>query len=136
MTDRPSPDPHPVPESAWAADRAARAVGRVQMFNASRPGGLDGWTITLQQYELLRECILETMARFEGDDGSVTLNDLVAEGQRRLEGHPAFPGGRLTNYIRFVTVDLEARNELVRVPGSSPQRVRRADGRAGPPAVL
>lgn len=42
-------DPHSgtVPASAWEADERARARGRVEMFNATRPGGLDGWTMDL-----------------------------------------------------------------------------------------
>lgn len=48
----------PVPASAWAADDLARRRGRVEMFNASRPGGLDGWTMDETQYRLMREHIL------------------------------------------------------------------------------
>ncbi len=36
-----STGPHfgPVPAGAWEADAEARARGRVEMFNATRPGG-------------------------------------------------------------------------------------------------
>ena len=59
-----SPDPHagPVPPGAWAADDTARRRGRVEIFNATRPGGLDGWTMDLLQYELVREHILDVLA--------------------------------------------------------------------------
>lgn len=129
---RPQPseprDPYqgPVPQSAWEADTRARARGRVEMFNATRPGGLDGWTIALEQYRLVRASILETIDAFADADGSTPLALLVEEGQRKLGSNKEFPGGRLTNYIRFVKVDLEARCEVARIPGSSPQRVRRA----------
>jgi hypothetical protein len=115
-----------IPPSAWEADREARARGRVQMLNAGRPGGLDGWTIRLEQWELLRSHILDTIDALADEDGSVPLQAVVETAQARLASHPMFPGGRMTNYVRFVKVDLEARGEVERVPRSSPQRVRRS----------
>jgi hypothetical protein len=114
-----------VPPSAWDADREARARGRVQMFNARRPGGLDGWTMQLEQWELLRSHILETIDALGDADGTVPLQAVVETAQARLATHPLFPGGRLTNYVRFAKVDLEARGEVERVLGRSPQRIRR-----------
>lgn len=127
-------DPHagPVPESAWAADERARARGRVEMFNASRPGGLDGWTMNLTQYELLRSHILE-LTEDAGPDG-VLLQDLVATAQARYETHEAFPGGRLRNYCTFTKVDLEARGLVERMAGPGPQRIR-SMGTGKPAAV-
>jgi hypothetical protein len=113
-----------VPASAWDADAEARRRGRVEMFNAGRPDGLDGWTMDVAQYELLREHVLDMVP----DAGEVLLKDVVAAGQARFGSHPAFPGGRLRNYVTFVKVDLEARGLVERVPGSSPQRLRRAAG--------
>ena len=115
-----------VPPQAWAADREARERGRVQMFNANRPDGLDGWTIRLDQWELLRAHILDTIDAFGDADGAVPLQTVVTSAQERLGTHPLFPGGRLTNYVRFVKVDLEARGEVERVPGSGAQRIRRS----------
>lgn len=40
----------PVSAKAWAADREARKLGRVQIFNATRPHGMDGWIMDLKQY--------------------------------------------------------------------------------------
>ena len=54
------------------------------------------------------------------------LQAVVTSAQERLGTHPLFPGGRLTNYIRFVKVDLEARGEVERLPGSGAQRIRRS----------
>ena len=53
-------NPHsvPVPASAWQAEDLARSRGRVEIFSATRPGGLDGWTMDVTQYELLRSHIL------------------------------------------------------------------------------
>jgi hypothetical protein len=115
----------PVPRTAWDADAAARARGRVEMFNATRPGGLDGWTMDLRQYELVRGHVLDTLDDLAGPDGWVLLRDVVATAQERYATHPLFPGGRLRNYCTYTKVDLEARGEIERAPGSSPQRIRR-----------
>ena len=122
-----SRDPHsgPVPESAWHADSIARRRGRVEMFNATRPGGLDGWTMDLDQYELLRAHILDMIDDHADADGSVALRDVVATAQDRYGAHPLFPGGRLRNYCTYMKVDLEARDEIERVPRAVPQRIRR-----------
>lgn len=124
-----STDPHsgPVSDRAWDEDARARERGRVQMFNATRPDGLDGWTISLEQYELLVEVILTTIDALAADDGTVPLQVIVDEAQRSLGSHPAFPGGRLSNYVRYTKVDLEAREIVERIPRSSPQRVRRVE---------
>lgn len=92
------------------------------MFNASRPGGLDGWTMDLTQYELMRAHILEH-AEDAGPEG-VLLKALVASAQARYETHAAFPKGRLRNYCTFTKVDLEARGLIERMPGPGPQRIR------------
>lgn len=120
-------DPHagPVPDSAWEADVRARARGRVEIFNATRPGGLDKWTMDVRQYELMREHILETIDAFGDEDGSVPLKTIVTAAQERYSSHELFPKGRVRNYCTFTKVDLEARCEIERVPGASPQRIRR-----------
>jgi len=58
--------------------------------------------------------------------GETLLKDIVAHVQTTLGTHAAFPKGWMTNDTRYTKTDLEARGELVRVPKSSPQRVRRA----------
>lgn len=47
---------------------------------------------------------------------------LLAEAE--LTGHPRFPSGRFTNWVRFVKVDLECEGLVTRVPTVSPQRIR------------
>ena len=121
-------DPHagPVPDAAWDADAAARAEkGRVEIFNATRPGGLDGWTMDLDQYEAVRSVILETIDDKAGTDGTIPLKQVVAAAQARLGDDPLFPNGRLTNYVRYTKTDLEARCEVERIPRSQPQRICR-----------
>ena len=128
--DRADRDPHfgPVSDLAWEADAAARKRGRVEIFNATRPHGLDRWTMDLAQYELLREHVLTLVDASTADDGGVRLKDVVAEAQRIYGSHALFPNGRLTNYVTYTKVDLEARCEIERIPGSSPQRIRRPVG--------
>lgn len=78
-------DPHcgPVPEAAWDADAEARQRGRVEIFNAVKPDGLDHWTMDAEQYEAMRDHIL-TMIDTESDkDGTILLKDVVAAAQER-----------------------------------------------------
>lgn len=121
-------DPHagPVPDAAWEADASARADrGRVEIFNATRPGGLDGWTMDEAQYDAVRAVILETIDDDADEDGTIPLKHVVAAAQERLGDDPLFPNGRLTNFVRYTKTDMEARCEVERVPRSQPQRIRR-----------
>ncbi len=121
-------DPHsgPVPAAAWAADaESRRTTGRVEIFNAVKADGLDGWTMDERQWALMREHVLGTIDEYAGSDGSVPLQLVVDVAKERYSAHELFPKGRVTNDVRFTKVDLEARCEVERVPGSSPQRIRR-----------
>ena len=121
-------DPHagPVPAEAWDLDRETRATERrVQVFNATRPGGLDGWTMDIHQYEAVRALILELVDDEAGPDGTIRLQTVVETIQDRLGDHELFPNGRLTNYVRYTKTDLEARCEIERIPRSAPQRITR-----------
>ena len=115
----------PVPETAWAADAEARKRGRVEVFNADRPGGMDGWTMDERQYELMKAHILEMLDEESDPDGTILLKDVVAAAQDRYATHELFPKGRVRNYCTFTKVDLEARCLIERIPGSSPQRICR-----------
>lgn len=128
-------DPHsgPVPKAAWAKDAEARRTkGRVEIFNATCPGGLDGWTMDEAQYQAVHDLILETIDQLADDDGTVRLQLVVDAVQAAFGGSELFPKGRLTNYVRFTKTDMEARCEIERVTGSSPQRICR--WRPGPGA--
>ena len=94
------------------------------MFNGALEGGMEDWTLPVEQWELVREVILDVVDDADAEAGA-QLKTIVATAQARLGDHPAFPGGRLTNVTRCVKVDLEGRLLLEVVPGSSPQRVRR-----------
>lgn len=84
-----------VPEAAWAADAAARKRGREALFNAERADDL------------------------AGEDGTVPLKVVVDLAQERYATHELFPKGRVRTYCTFTEVDLEARCEVERVPGTS-----------------
>lgn len=113
-----------VPQSALDADQQDRSRGRVRMLNGGLEGGMEGWTLPLEQWELVRDVILEVVDDADPEGGAL-LKAIVATTQATLGSHPAFPGGRLTNFVRYVKVDLESRGMVEVVAGSSPQRVRR-----------
>jgi hypothetical protein len=77
------------------------------------------------QYQAVHDLILEVIDDDADDDGTITLQWVVDAVQARLGDDELFPNGRLTNYVRYTKTDMEARCELERVPGSSPQRIRR-----------
>jgi hypothetical protein len=123
-----SRDPHcgPVPDEAWARDaESRRRTGRVEIFNATRPGGLDGWTMDAMQYQAVHDLILEIIDDDAGPDGSVALQHVVDTIQHRLGSSELFPNGRLTNYVRYTKTDMEARCEIERIVRSAPQRITR-----------
>jgi hypothetical protein len=76
-------------------------------------------------WALMREHVLDTIDELGDGQGTVALQTVVALAQERYGDHELFPKGRVTNYCRFTKVDLEARCEVERVPGSSPQRIMR-----------
>ena len=123
----------PVPDEAWSADASARKRGRVEVFNAKRPGGMDGWTMDVRQYDLMRCHILSMIDHECGDDGTVLLKDVVAAAQLRYRDHELFPTHRVHNYCTFTKVDLEARCVIERLVRSGPQRLRRYTGEASVP---
>ncbi len=103
---------------AWTRDRAL-------VLNANKPGYSESFTIAADQYTLLRSAILDGIEVLADENREASLQAVIAFVSERLHGHPSFPGGRFTNYVRYVKVDLEARGEVARVPGRSPQHVRR-----------
>jgi hypothetical protein len=97
----------------------------VEIFNATRPGGLDGWTMDAAQYQAVHDLILEVVDDDADADGTVALQHVVDVVQDRLGDSELFPKGRLTNYVRYTKTDMEARCEIERIPRSSPQRITR-----------
>ncbi|MEZ0166107.1 hypothetical protein AB2L27_15215 [Kineococcus sp. LSe6-4] len=113
-----------ITDQAWATDEQDRARRRVRMLNGALVGGMEDWTLPVQQWELVRDVVLDVVDDADPEHGAL-LKTVVATAQERLGDHPAFPGGRLTNIVRYVKVDLEARRLVEVVPRSSPQRLRR-----------
>ena len=122
MSDHPYQGPPPA--AALTADAAARQRGRVEILNMTRPGGMDGWTMDADQYALVCSTLFEALDALADSDGTAALKDVTAFVQSRLAGHPLFPQGRLTNYVRYTKVDLEPRCQLQRVANVSPQRIK------------
>jgi len=84
-------------------------------------GRSDG-TIDRDKYEAMKKALLEVVP---ADDEGVPFGEL-AERARPLLPEPLFEGASLRWYTTTVKLDLEVRGLLERVPGSRPQRVRRA----------
>jgi hypothetical protein len=97
--------------------------GRRRLRSAVRADGFETWTIEAAQYEALRTVILRTVEDLDEGVG-VEVKALIAAAEVELAGHPRFPSGRFTNWVRFVKVDLECEGVLERVGRGSPQRVR------------
>ncbi len=89
----------------------------------------------VRRYELMRAHILDMINDHGGDDGTIPLKDVVAAAQDRYSTHGLLPTGRVRNYRTFTRVDLEARCGIGRVPGRSPQRIRRRRSATQPPST-
>jgi hypothetical protein len=76
-----------------------------------------GVRISEAKYDVLRETILDLLQI----QGEMTFTELTNAAVDRLAGK--FDGS-VSWYVTTVKLDLEARNEIQRVPGTSPQRLR------------
>ena len=85
------------------------------------PEGKQGVNISRAKYEAVREAILAALAEQEPQ----TFRGLQAAVEERLRG--GFEGS-IGWYYTTVKLDLEARGEIERVPGASPQELRRVGG--------
>jgi len=85
--------------------------------------GSGGFAVTPEKYEPIRQAILASVpAREPG----VTFRELVASVAAQVP-RALFPKkGSLSWYTKVVQLDLEARGQLKRIPGATPQRIRRA----------
>jgi hypothetical protein len=70
------------PARGVGGGRGSQAARTRRVFNATRPGGLDGWTMYLEQYELMRAHIMDVLEQQAGADGTV-LSVLVDTAQER-----------------------------------------------------
>jgi hypothetical protein len=106
--------------------RDVHPPGRRRLRSAVRDDGYETWTIAEEQYDVLRSFILTALEDMDDGDG-VLLKDLIELAEVELRGHPSFPSGRFTNWIRFVKVDLECEGVVERTGPKSPQRIRIVD---------
>ncbi|MEM9492342.1 MAG: hypothetical protein AAGC55_24560 [Myxococcota bacterium] len=99
--------------------------GRALILNANKPSYSEAFTVQCDQYRAVRTAIFDIVDSRADVAGEVALKTIVAAVQDRLGSSPLFPHGRMTNYARYIKVDMEARGELERIPASAPQRIRR-----------
>jgi len=122
------PDPHcgPVDGRAWDADAEARAIGRVEIFNATRPDGLDGWTMSVERYSFLREHILDAIDRGVAKSQRVQLGEVIQAAKDRYSGNQMFRHARVRNLALYVALDLQARCEIEATPNGRSSLLRRS----------
>jgi len=81
------------------------------------PEGKKGANISRAKYDVMRQTILDIVGANEG----VTFTEMTNAVEKKLTGN--FDGS-IGWYATTVKLDLEARGELERIPGSSPQQLR------------
>ena len=85
--------------------------------------GSGGFSVTSEKYQPVRKAILSALPRREA---GVTFGELVAlvgpQVPKELFPRP----GSVSWYTKVVQLDLEAQGLIERVPGETPQRIRRS----------
>lgn len=82
-----------------------------------------GFAVTAEKYEPIRKAILASVPR---NKEGVSFGELVASVNRRVP-KALFPKrGSVSWYTKVVQLDLEASGQIERIPGETPQRLRRA----------
>jgi hypothetical protein len=79
--------------------------------------GKSGVNISREKYNAMRHAILKALEK-----NTLTFRELEQAVSAQLAG--SFDGS-ISWYVTTVKLDLEARGEIERVPGSSPQQIRR-----------
>lgn len=82
------------------------------------PQGKTGVNIDKAKYEIIHDAIL---AVIDENGGEIAFKDLATAVDSQLT---APFDGSINWYITTIKLDLEARGEIERVPGVSPQRMR------------
>jgi hypothetical protein len=88
-----------------------------EKFLTLHPQGIKGVNISLIKYNLIRGYILKVIEQ----ENSIAFQDLVEKANRELS--PTFDG-KVNWYIVTVKLDLEARNLIERILGTSPHRLQ------------
>ncbi|MEO1448661.1 MAG: hypothetical protein AAFV07_03990, partial [Bacteroidota bacterium] len=84
------------------------------------PEGKQGVNILQRRYDVMRDFLLETIDQ----SGEISFGDLTQAAKAGLNGK--FDGS-IGWYVTTVKLDLEARQLIERIPGSSPQMIRMKD---------
>lgn len=84
--------------------------------------GSAGFAVTPEKYEPIRKAIMASVPR--GTSG-VSFKELVASVTQRVPAELFQKKGSVSWYTKVVQLDLEAKGELQRIPGVTPQRVRK-----------
>lgn len=81
------------------------------------PAGKQGVNILQRRYDVMRDFIIETVDQ----SGEISFGDLTQAAKAGLSGK--FDGS-IGWYVTTVKLDLEARELIERIPGTSPQMIR------------
>jgi hypothetical protein len=84
--------------------------------------GSRGFAVTAEKYEPIRRAILASVPR---NRTGATFKELVASVAARVRKDLFPKRGSVSWYTKVVQLDLEAKGQIERVPGATPQRVRR-----------
>jgi len=82
-----------------------------------------GFAVTAEKYEPIRRAILTSVPR---NKEGVSFKELVESVNARVPKELFPKRGSVSWYTKVVQLDLEANGQIVRIPGVTPQRVRRA----------
>jgi hypothetical protein len=84
--------------------------------------GSRGFAVTEEKYEPIRKAILASLPR---SDKGIDFKELVAAVAARVPQELYPKAGSVSWYTKVVQLDLEAKGIVERVPGVTPQRVRK-----------
>jgi hypothetical protein len=107
--------------------RARSGPDRVPLRSPADPGRPAKYSMSAEQFALLRDALLEAVAIGEGE---VPLRAAVEHAQALLADHPAFPTGRVRHLATAAKGELQVRGELRVLDGPGAQVIAR--GGSGP----
>ena len=84
--------------------------------------GSGGFTVTPEKYQPIQRAILASVPR---NKTGVSFKELVASVTSKVPKDLFQKKGSVAWYTKVVQLDLEAKGYLERIPGETPQRVRR-----------
>jgi len=84
--------------------------------------GSRGFAVTAEKYEPIRKAVLAAVPR---NREGVNFKELVASVRDRVPKELFPKRGSVSWYTKVVQLDLEAGGQIERIPGATPQRLRR-----------